>query len=274
MPHEPAVLVDGLRFPECPRWRNDRLWFSDLYGTTVHTVDLERRVETIVEVPARPHGLGFAPDGSLLIVSSADRRLLRWDGKRLIDVADLAPLTGGDLNDMVVDGAGRAYVGNFGFDLFGGASPATTTIVLVETDGDARVVGDDLEFPNGMVLTPDGSTLIVAETFGSRLTAFDVEADGSLSGRRVFAAIDRLTPDGICLDAEGAVWTASPGMHAFLRVAEGGDVLDRVDTPGRMAVACMLGGPDGCTLFLCTAVDNEHGALETVTVDVPHAGLP
>jgi len=272
--HEPTTLVDGLRFPECPRWRDGRLWFSDLYAPTIYTVDLGGHVEKVVDVPGRPHGLGFRPDGTLLVVSSIDRRLLRWDGDALHEVADLNVLTGGDGNDMVVDVTGRAYVGNFGFDLWGGASPAPTTIVLVDLDGAAHVVADDLAFPNGMVLTPDGSTLIVAETFADRVTAFDVSADGSLSNRRVFAAIGGLTPDGICLDAEGAMWVASPGTRAFLRIADGGGILDRIDTPGRMAVACMLGGPDGRTLFLCTAVDNEHGAIEIVNVDAPHAGLP
>lgn len=278
----PGVLVDGLRFPECPRWRDGVLWFSDLYGPTVHTVDPDGRLATVCEVPARPHGLGFLPDGTLLVVSSQDRRLLRLDPDGLHEVADLTELTGGDANDMVVDARGRAYIGNFGFDIFGGAPIASTTLVLVTPDGDARVVADDLIFPNGCVLTPDGRTLVVAETYESRLTAFDVAADGSLSGRRVFAQLSGMTPDGICLDADGALWVASPFSNAFLRVADGGEVLDRIETSGRMAVACMLGGDDGHTLFLCIAqgsIDEmirgeTRGCIETARVGVPHAGLP
>jgi sugar lactone lactonase YvrE len=278
----PAVLLDGLGFGEGPRWHEGRLWFSDMGAARVLAVDLDGEAEVVLEVAARPSGLGWLPDGRLLVVSMGDRRVLRRepDGEVVVH-ADLSGLASFDCNDMVVDGAGRAYVGNAGFDL--SARPLQVRpaeIVLVTPDGEARVVDDQVVFPNGSVVTPDGRTLIVAESFGRRLTAFTIAEDGSLHDRRTFAPLPDASPDGICLDAEGAVWLADAGGSACLRVREGGEVVDRVDT-GRGCFACMLGGPDRRTLFLMTAegfegaaIRRRTAAIETVEVDVPGAGWP
>ncbi len=279
---ERTVLLDGLGFAERPRWHEGRLWFSDMGTGQVRTVDLEGRAEVVLDVAGRPSGLGWLPDGRLLVVSMADRRVLRreHDGT-VVEHADLAGLASFDCNDMVVDGRGRAWVGNAGFDL--SVRPLQVhpaQIVLVTPDGLARVVDDEVVFPNGAVVTPDGSTLVVAETFGQRLTAFTIAADGSLARRRVFADLSGSAPDGICLDAEGAVWVADATGDACLRVREGGEVVDRVDT-GRGCFACMLGGPDRRTLFLLTAegfrgaaIRRRTGAIEAVAVEVPGAGWP
>lgn len=282
MAHTPTVLLDDLCFPEGPRWHDGRLWFSDMHDHKVIAVGLDGRAETIVEVPQQPSGLGWTPDGTLLVVSMLDRRLLRLDGGRLVEVADLSRLAACHCNDMVVDAQGRAYVGHFGFDLHQeGFEFRHAEIILVEPDGRARVVADELSFPNGTVITPDGRTLIVGESFAARLTAFDIAADGGLGNRRLWAKCETGTPDGICLDAEGAVWYASPVSNECVRVAEGGRVLDRVPL-AKQAFACMLGGPDRRTLFIATADDShpEHcrrarsGAIEMVTVAVPGAGWP
>ncbi len=293
----PTVLLDGLTFPEGPRWRDGRLFFSDMHDGKVLAVDLEGRVETIATVVGEPSGLGWLPDGRLLVVSMQDRRLLRLDPDGLHEVADLSKLATFHCNDMVVDAKGRAYVGNFGFDLHAGPPVAIdgdavaeitekatfhkAEIVRVDPDGSARVVADDLSFPNGTVITPDGRTLVVGESFAARLTAFDVAADGSLSNRRVWAKLEKAVPDGICLDAEGAIWVASPVSAEVLRVHEGGHVSQRIQV-ATQAFACMLGGADRRTLFICTALDSQPdacrakrgGRIEMVRVDAPGAGLP
>jgi len=276
------VVLGGLGFAEGPRWHGGRLWFSDMGAAAVMAVDLEGRAEVVVEVPSRPSGLGWLPDGRLLVVSMGDRRVLRREADgAVVEHADLAALASFDCNDMVVDGRGRAYVGNAGFDL--SARPLRVRpaeVVLVTPDGEARVVDDEVVFPNGSVVTPDGGTLIVAETFGQRLTAFTIADDGSLADRRPFALLDGRAPDGICLDTEGAVWVADATGSACLRVREGGEVVDRVDT-GRGCFACMLGGPDRRTLFLLTAegfrgeaIRRRTAAIEAVDVEVPGAGWP
>ncbi len=278
----PAVLLARLVFPEGPRWHEGRLWFSDIQGPKVYAVDLKGRSEVIAEVPARPSGLGFLPDGRLLIVSMQDRLLLRLDPDGPRTVANLTDFTRGDCNDMVVDAQGRAYIGNFGFDFEKREEPTPTGLVMVQPDGAARVVAEGLLFPNGVVITADGGTLMVAESFGRKLTAFDIAEDGSLSNQRTWADIAPAVPDGICLDAEGAVWVGAVTSSEFLRVAEGGEILDRIDMGGRMSIACMLGGPERRTLFLCTAAGSEEerrqgktkGFIETVEVDIPGAGWP
>jgi len=222
------------------------------------------------------------PDGTLLVVSMVDRRLLRVDDDgKTHEVADLSALATGPCNDMVVDGKGRAYVGNFGFDRHKGEPPRPTCIVRVDPDGRVTRAADDLSFPNGTVITPDGRRLIVAETLGHRLTAFDVAADGTLSNRRLFAQLDDCFPDGICLDAEGAVWVADARNPRVLRVFDGGRIERTVSTGDRPAFACMLGGDDRQTLFVCTCTasgpamaDKRDGRIEAVKVDVPGAGLP
>ncbi|MCH8195757.1 MAG: SMP-30/gluconolactonase/LRE family protein [Chloroflexi bacterium] len=276
----PTPLLDGLVFPEGPRWRDGKLWFSDMHAHKVMTVDLQGRTEDVATVPQRPSGLGFLPDGRMLVVSMLDKRLLRLDPGGLTTVADLAGLCDGDANDMVVDSQGRAYVGYLGFEM--GEEFKLASIVMVEPDGSARVVADELSIPNGAVITPDGKTMIVAESRGNRLTAFDIETDGSLSGRRVFAEVGDAVPDGICLDAETGVWVGSPTTSEFFRVLEGGEITHRIPTPGRYAVACIHGGEDRRTLFLLTAETTgedlrrgiSKGWIETVQVDVPGAGWP
>jgi sugar lactone lactonase YvrE len=275
------VLVDGLTFPEAPRWRDGKLWFSDFYSHRVLTVDPAGRLETVVEVPQRPSGLGWRPDGTLLIVSMLDRRLLRLDGTRLAVVADLSAHATGPCNDMVVDAAGRAYVGNFGFDRHRGEAERSTCLVRVDPDGGVTRVAEDLRFPNGTVITPDGRTLIVAETLAHRLTAFDVDAKGALARRRVLAALDDCYPDGICLDAQGAVWVADARSNRVIRVRADGAVDRTLTTGQRGAFACMLGGPDRRTLFVLTntgsgpaMAEKTDGRIETYRVDVPGAGLP
>jgi len=240
--------------------------------------------ETVVEVPGSPSGLGWAPDGSLLIVSMDDRRLLRLDaGGGLVEVTDLSGYTEHPINDMVVAADGTAYIGSFGFDLHAGESPRTTVILAVAPDGTNRVAADDLSFPNGMVITPDGTTLVVGESFAARLTAFTIGDGGELGDRRTWATLEGgAMPDGICLDDAGCIWVASPGTRECLRVREGGEILDRVPTGDRMAIACMLGDDDRRTLYILTskgldplkAREMRTGRLERVRVEVPGAGLP
>lgn len=274
-------VLSGLTFPEAPRWHDDAFWCSDFYSHRVLRVGADRRAETIVEVPGQPSGLGWLPDGRLLVVSMLDHRLLRLEGSALDEVADLSALAGGPCNDMVVDAAGHAYVGNFGYER--GSPDRTTCLARVDPDGRVVREADGLLFPNGAVITPDGGTLIVAETHAHRLSAFTVAADGSLSGHRTFAALDAACrPDGICLDAEGAVWVADPGGARLLRVVEGGQVIQTLELgDGRKPYACMLGGPQRRTLFVCTCTSSgpevaelAQGRIECLTVDVPGAGLP
>ena len=279
--NKPEVLLDGLTFPEAPRWRDGKLWFSDFYTNRVMTVGLDGRAETIVEVPQRPSGLGWTREGQLLVVSMLDRRLMRFDGRRLHLVADLSALATGPCNDMVVDAAGRAYVGNFGYDRHNNEAPRSACLARVDPDGRVVRAAEDLEFPNGTVITPDGKTLIVGETYASRLSAFDVGADGALSNRRVFAELPGCFPDGICLDAEGALWVTNPRGDRVQRVFEGGRVAQSVATPGRGSYACMLCGADRRTLFILTntgsgpaMAQKADGRIETVQADVPGAGLP
>ena len=275
------VLIDGLAFPEGPRWHDGKFVFSDMHAHQVLAVDLAGKREVVCEVPQRPSGLGSLPDGRMLVVSMVDRKLMRLDRDGLKPVADMTQLAPFDCNDMVVDARGRAYVGNFGFDLHKNETPRTTTLVMAEPDGAARVVADDLMFPNGMVITPDGNTLVVGESFGRRLTAFDIGADGSLTNRRVWAELGNNVPDGICLDAENAIWVACPTASEVIRVKQGGEVTERIKVETD-AFACMLGGPDGRTLFVATSPGSDpeksradrRGRIETTHVEVPRAGLP
>jgi len=279
---EPKVLAEGIVFGEGPRWHAGKLWFSDMHGHRVMTVDPSGRLETVVDVPGRPSGLGFLPDGRLLVVSMEDRRLLRLEEGELRLHADLGPFVTGDPNDMVVDPDGHAFIGNFGFDLLAGGAPKLADLLVVAPDGTVRVVAEELSFPNGTVITPDRKTLIVAESFGNCLTAFNLKPDRSLTGRRFFAHLGDRTPDGICLDADGAVWASCFGQDEFIRVHEGGDIAGRVAVAGRRAVACMLGGEDRRTLFMLTAETTieelgqgkSKGKVETARVDVPGAGYP
>ncbi len=254
------TLLTGLAFGESPRWHDDRLWFSDMGAGEVVAVDLEGKSEVIARVPTMPMGTGWLPDGRMLIVSSRNGLLLRIepDGS-LVTHADLTALSGYPWGDMVVDGRGNAYIGNIGFE-FGRGEPAAGTLALVTPDGSARQVADDLLFPNGVAVTPDNSALIIAESYGHRLTAFDIAGDGGLSGRREWAGLGGEFPDGICLDADGAVWYADvPGKHC-VRVREGGEVLQTIEVD-RGCFACALGGVDKRTLFLMAAEFSDTASM-------------
>lgn len=267
-------LANGFCFGEGPRWFEGLLWFSDMLGEAVHTVNLHGDMTKLALAGHAPSGLGFRPDGSLLIASTENRQVLRYDGETVTTLADLSDIVPANLGDMVVDDAGGAYVGSQAFE--GGV------IVRVDPDDTSAVVAQDLDFPNGMVITPNGRTLIVAESIGRRLTAFTIAADGSLSDRRIFADGLDGPPDGIALDASGGVWTSMTLAHQFDRVVEGGTVTDRIDIGDRTAVACTLGGPERRTLFMLSStsaypqrlVGTKLSRLDATTVDIPGAGLP
>ena len=285
------VLAGGLHFGEAPRWHDGVLWFSDFFDYAVKTVDLDGHIVVKLSMADRPSGLGWMPDGSMLIVSMTARSLLRLDHGCLALHADLSEIATFHCNDMVVDAAGRAYVGNFGFDLdtneINGtlgevlATHGGATIARVDPDGSVHAAADGLMFPNGTVITPDGRTMIVAESFANRLTAYDIAGDGSLSNRRLWADLGTRKPDGICLDADGAIWVANPIINECFRVGEGGDILDVIETDNR-CFACMLGGPNRRTLFMLTsryslaveAAVHRTGNVLVADVDVPGAGLP
>jgi sugar lactone lactonase YvrE len=273
----PEPLANGFCFGEGPRWFEGLLWFSDMLGEAVHTADMRGSLTTLPLPGHSPSGLGFRPDGSLLIASTEDRQVLRYDGETVVTIADLTELAPANLGDMVVDDAGRAYLGSQAFS--GGV------IIRLDPDDSATVVADDLDFPNGMVITPDRKTLIVAESIGRRLSAFaigDPDAPGGLSDRRIFADGLDGPPDGIALDAEGAVWASMTLAHQFERITEGGVVTDRIDMGERVAIACALGGPERRTLFLLSSTDaypqrlvgTRLSRLDAVTVATPGAGLP
>lgn len=243
------LLIDDLAFPEGPRWRAGRLWFSDMHDGVVKTVTPSGESEVIVRVPGSPSGLGWDPAGRLLVVSMEDRRIVRLDvNGNLSTVADLSKHSPFRLNDMLVDAQGRAFVGTFGSDIYAGQRMGPSAVLAVAPDGTVSVVADDLLCPNGMALRADSATLVVAETFGGRLIEFDL---GS-GRRRVVAELGRSCPDGICLDGEGAVWVALVRDQEVVRIDQLGVVVDRIGTPGRTPVSCALGGPDGQTLFVCT----------------------
>jgi sugar lactone lactonase YvrE len=270
-------LATGFCFGEGPRWFEGLLWFSDMLGEAVHTVTLGGSMTALPLPGHAPSGLGFRPDGSLLIVSTEARQLLRYDGETVDTIADLSDVAPADLGDMVIDNLGRAYIGSQAFH--GGV------VLRVDPDNAVSVVAQDLDFPNGMATTADHKTLIVAESIGRRLTAFSIGADGELSDRRVFADDLDGPPDGICLDADGGVWTSMTLAHQFERIVAGGasgHVTHRIDIGDRVAIACMLGGHAGRTLFMLTSTDaypkrligTRLSRVDTVIVDTPGAGLP
>jgi sugar lactone lactonase YvrE len=255
------LVVDGIDFGEGPRWHLGRLWFSDFYQGTISSVGHDRRRRVEVEWEGQPSGLGWLPDGRLLFVSMLDRRVMRRepDGS-LVEHADLDGIATGDCNDMVVDGSGTAYVGNLGFDFAGGAAPAAATLAIVWADGTVTAAADGLLFPNGSVITDDGWTLIVGESMGERYTAFTITHDRCLAERRVWAEVPGMVPDGCTIDADGAIWFADARGKQVVRVLEGGEITHRVPTPDRV-YACMLGGPDGRTLFALTAAGLYPGVV-------------
>jgi sugar lactone lactonase YvrE len=278
---KPRVLLEGIAFPESPRWHDGRLWFSDWLAHQVIALDPNGGHEVMAEVDAFPFSIDWLPDGPMLI--TAGQRLLRSepDGS-LATHADLSELTEFGLNEIVVDGRGNVYVNGPGFDMMGGGEFAPGIVAVLRSDGSAEVVADGIAFPNGMAITPDGSTLIVADSYASELTGFDIGADGRLSNRRAWADLGEDNPDGICLDAEGAVWYADVPHGHCVRVAEGGEVLQTVEVD-RGCFACMLGGPDGRTLFIAAQEWNGPEQIGTgprtgqiLSIDAPsaHAGHP
>ena len=274
---ETKVLLSGLEFPEGPRWRNGKLFFSDFVAKKVMTVDEKDKSEIIVEMQDSPSGLGFLNDSRMLIVSMRERLLMRLDPDGLKIHADLSKFTEYNCNDSVTDAYGRTYVGNWGTPSL--ESPAEpTSIILVTKDSATRIVAENLIFPNGCIVTPDCKTFIVAETFGGKLTAFDIKKSGDLINRRIWAEFKDFTPDGICLDEEGAIWVANPTKAEVLRVLEGGKITSTIKVKGTNVFACTLGGDDGKTLFLCTSQALEgkrmSGRIEFLKVEVPGVEIP
>ena len=246
-----TALVTGRAFLEGPRWHDGALYVSDMHGDAVLRVTEDGDVSTVVDVE-QPSGLGWLPDGSLLIAAMASRCVMRFDGSDLVVHADLSALAPYDINDMCVDRYGHAFVGQFGYDMWAGAAPAAAPLIRVDADASAREAADDLRTANGMVITADQSTLLVAESWGKCITGFDLTEDGSLSNRRVWAELPDY-PDGIGIDAEDGVWMASPVSDRFVCVVAGGEVTAVINTPGRHAIACTIGGSDGRTLHMLTA---------------------
>jgi sugar lactone lactonase YvrE len=252
---DPETLFSGYRFPEGCRWHDGRLWFSDMHTGTVYTADITtREVTEVMSVDDQPSGIGWLPDGSMVLSSMLQRKVLRRspDG-RVSVLCDLSQATPYPINDLIVDRTGRVIVGGFGYDLYAEAEAEGGSLFGVRPDGGYDVLADDLVFPNGMAILSTG-VLVVAETFGTRLTAFDIAPGGSLTGRRVWAELpEGSTPDGICADADDGIWISSILPGRFLRVLEGGEVTDDIQLDGRLAVDCVLGGPDGRSLLLSTA---------------------
>ncbi len=278
-----TIIHIGLEFGEGPRWHDGKLWFSDFFRHGVFTLDADGTEERVLTVEARPSGLGWLPNGDLLVVSMSDHKILRYDGSLTTVHADLSDVSEHDCNDMVVGPDGTAYVSIFGFDLHADppVEPQAAHLVVVSPDGVVRTGNKELMFPNGAVITPDGSTLIVGESYGRRYSAYRIDDDGMAVDHRLWADLGELIPDGCCLDAEGAIWFADPVHKKVVRVREGGEVVDEVSTE-QSAVACMLGGADGTTLFVLTSkgthpsrVDGTTtGRIETAEVSVPGAGWP
>ena len=284
------TLMKGLTFGEGPRWHENKFYFSDFYSHKVYSLDLSGKHEVIVEIPNQPSGLGWTSDGTMLIVSMKDRKLMSFKDGLLTERADLTELSGFHCNDMVVDIDGNAFIGNFGFNTYDGEEIKPTNLILVRPGEEPVLAADNLFFPNGTVITPDNKTLIVGETYAARLTAFDKSEDGSLSNRRIWADLKVNAeegtvplPDGMCIDEEGAIWVASPSTAEVIRVHEGGMISERIPVQTN-AFACMLGGEDRKTLFICTsngsgvdpeaALREKSGKIEITQVDVPGCGKP
>lgn len=295
-----TTLATGLTFTEGPRWHQDRWWFSDFYSHCIYSMKADGSdLRKELDVPSQPSGLGWLPDGCLIFVSMLDRKVMRREKNGSVVVhADLSPFATGPVNDMVVDAQGRAYVGNFGFDLMNDAPFAAAKLVLITPEGEASAVADNLRFPNGSIITPDGKTLLVGESFGNRTSAFDINPDGTLGPRRDWATYGevpsgtlvsamkssgqvKFVPDGCCLDADGHMWVADAGGERVCLVAEGGKILETIQV-GTGVFACMLGGPDGRDLLMCCAPDSSshkrsvaaEAELKVTRVQVPHAGYP
>ncbi|MGF6609438.1 sugar lactone lactonase YvrE [Paraburkholderia sp. WSM4175] len=255
--HQATLVADGFVFLEAPRWHDNRLWVSDVFDFTLYTVSEDGIRSVVCNVPGRPAGIGFLPDKTPIVVSCAEKKLMKVSEGALSVYADLTDVAAGDLNDLVVDDVGRVYVGNFGYDLFGGAPIEVTEMHVVEPDGSIRVAAAGLEFPNGTVIKDDGRTLVVAETWRGKLTAYDRSVNGELSNRRLFADLDGRQPDGICVDKHGAIWTGCYNTGEFIRVLEGGEITDRIKFEGN-AVSCAIGGSNGNMLFCCVYLGTDE----------------
>jgi sugar lactone lactonase YvrE len=281
---QPQTFMTGLVFGESPRWHGERLWLADWGTHEVIAVNLDGETEVIVRLQSpsfQPISIDWLQDGRLLLVSSRDALLLRREPDGSLGThADLRSISDCGWNEVVVDGRGNAYVNSIGFDMMAGQEFAPGMIALVTHDGLPRQVADGIAFPNGMAVTPDNSTLIVAESYGKKLTAFDIAADGSLSNRKVWAELGDGVPDGICMDTEGAVWYGDVPNKRAVRVREGGEVLQSVDLE-LGCFACMLGGVDGRTLFMVVrewrgleSTGGRTGQVLTLNAPAPHAGRP
>lgn len=286
-----TTLIDGLYFGESPRWHDGRLWYSDFYDKAVKSVNLDSDARLEIQLDEQPSGLGWLPDGRLLVVCMESLTLKRRENNCLVLHADLSQHSKHLCNDMVVDKQGNAYVGNFGFDLDAQmqtrgveaviADHPKANIVKVTPQGDVSVATGGMSFPNGCVITPDGKTLVVAETLGLCLTAFDIVKNGELKNRRVWAATGARVPDGICMNADGNIWVANAIGHECVLIAEGGEVLEVVNT-SQNCYACMLGAKDGKTLFMLTAKSSHakiagarrDGKIEVANVSSPRVGYP
>ncbi len=298
-------VADGFHFLEGPRWHENKLWFSDMHGYKVYNLDIAGNLSTLAEIPEQPSGLGWLPDGSLIIVSMLDRKLMKLKDGELSIHADMSHLTPYQCNDMVVAKDGTAYVGNFGTDSVEGKI-YKTCLISVTQEGETKICADGLLFPNGTVISPDGKELIVGETFGGNLTSFKINESGELSHRTIWARVMPLhfkiitsiirflniplkesnstpfpIPDGICLDSDDGIWVASPTTAEVIRYKKGGKITDRIATP-RPAYACMLGGKDEKELYILTAEssnpqfckENKTGEIYKVEVDYERAGKP
>jgi len=277
------LLVDGVDFGEGPRWNDGALWYSDFYQAAIYRVTSDgHRTAVFSELDDRPSGLGWLPDGTLVVVFMTSRRLMRDNGDgTLVEHADLSDIATWHCNDMVVDARGNCYVGNFGFDLESQAAFQPADLAVVRPDGSTEVAATGLAFPNGSVITPDGSTLIVGESFGGDFVAFTINEDGRLGDRRQWAEVAGTAPDGCTLDAGGGIWFSDALGSQVVRVEQGGNVTDRVATP-QPTFACALGGDDGRTLHVLCAPGSHPdevagkaaGAIYTIRVEHPHAGRP
>ena len=284
---ESRILVDGLTFPEGPRWYKDKLYFSDFFTHRVYATDPIGNCDSILKVPNQPSGLGWLPDGTLLVVSMIDQKVLAYKNNVLTEYADCSEYANFHCNDMIVSANGNAYIGNFGFNRRKNENIKSTNLILVRPNEKPVIAANDLYFPNGTIITEDGKTLIIGETYAARLTAFDINDDGSLSNRRVWADLTNIekdyrpVPDGICLDEENAIWMASPSTNEVIRIKEGGKIVDKIAVQTN-AYACVLGGKDRKTLFVCTSggsdmqscIEKKEGRIESFQVDIPGIGIP
>ncbi|PDS63086.1 gluconolactonase [Rhizobium anhuiense] len=252
----PRLLADGFLFLEAPKWHNGRLWLSDVFDHKVHALDDKGERCHCLEIPTRPSGLGIMSDGSLVIVSAKDRKLLRFDGSAITEHADLSAHTKWWLNDFAIDALDRIYVGDFGYDFVANDPPRSTKLHRVERDGSILVAASDVDFPNGSAIINGGRTLVVAETWKARIIAFDIDAQGNLSNRRIFADLDGRQPDGICADADGGIWAGIYNTGEFVRVVDGGRITDTFKFDGS-AISCTIGGNSGSRLFMTAFLGNE-----------------